>query len=242
MATTVNEQIVTGRKFRKLIDEASRLWLRISFWTKACDVEFDDGETAETKFANIAKTISDLATSFRDGVNKIFNKLKGLGFTPSQNSPDGICNAIQNMYNKRYSDGRTQGRQDVIDDPNEYGVVTGFRLTKATNWRTDFGGSEVSCYASTTGFVRMWFYMSAAYANPHNSNSFKITLKINEVTKQIFNAIDIGIDPTVLDQNSDVHIESDNFNFNGINCNAGDLVTFVAETYNASGQLTIAVS
>lgn len=40
----VNEKIQTGRKFRKLIDEDSRLWLRFSFWTKAGDVEFDDGE------------------------------------------------------------------------------------------------------------------------------------------------------------------------------------------------------
>lgn len=244
MATIVNEQVVSGRKFRKLIDEASRLWLRISFWTKACDVEFDDGENAETKFADMSSRITDLATSFRDGVNKIFNYLKGLGFTPATNSPDGICQAVQNMYNKRYSDGRLQGQNDVKENPSDYGISTGvpFSNIKATNWRTDFGGSEVSCYASTTGFVRMWFYISAAYANPHNSNSFKLILKINGVTKQIFNAIDIGIDPTVLDQNSDVHIESDNFNFDGTNCNAGDLVTFVAETYNASGQLVIAVS
>lgn len=108
----VNEQTVSGRKFRKLIDEKTRLWLRISFWTKADDVECDDGETAETKFANIAKTISDLATSFRDGVNKIFNKLKGLGFTPSQNSPDGICNAIQNMYDDRYNTGKEDGLEE----------------------------------------------------------------------------------------------------------------------------------
>ena len=120
----INEQIVTGRKFRKLIDEASRLWLRISFWTKACDVEFDDGETAETKFSNMTNTINNLKKSFQDGVNKIYNYLKGLGFTPNPNSPDGICSAIQNVYNKRYSDGRTQGRQEVISNPGEYGIST----------------------------------------------------------------------------------------------------------------------
>lgn len=49
----VNEEIVTGRKFRKLIDEATKLWQRISFWTKASDVEFDDGSTAETKMGAI---------------------------------------------------------------------------------------------------------------------------------------------------------------------------------------------
>ncbi len=49
----VNEQIVTGRKFRKLVDEAAKLWQRISFWTKASDVEFNDGKTAEEKIGSL---------------------------------------------------------------------------------------------------------------------------------------------------------------------------------------------
>ena len=79
----INEQIKSSRKFRKLIDESSRLWLRISFWTKASDVEFDDGETAETKLSNVENRIQDIVTSFQNGVNKIVNCLKGLGFTPA---------------------------------------------------------------------------------------------------------------------------------------------------------------
>ena len=56
----VNEQIVTGRKFRKLVDEATKLWQRISFWTKATDVEFDDGQTAESKMGAIKGITTDL--------------------------------------------------------------------------------------------------------------------------------------------------------------------------------------
>lgn len=66
----VNEEIVTGRKFRKLIDEATKLWQRISFWTKASDVEFDDGQTAETKVGaingitdSLVSTSSNIAAS-----------------------------------------------------------------------------------------------------------------------------------------------------------------------------------
>ncbi len=55
----VNEQIVTGRKFRKLIDEATKLWQRISFWTKSSDVEFNDGENAETKLGAIKGITTD---------------------------------------------------------------------------------------------------------------------------------------------------------------------------------------
>lgn len=59
----INEEIVTGRKFRKLVDEATKLWQRISFWTKACDVEFDDGETAEEKIENLQTHITELENS-----------------------------------------------------------------------------------------------------------------------------------------------------------------------------------
>ncbi len=60
----INETIVTGRKFRKLIDETTKLWQRISFWTKASDVEFDDGATAEEKLGNL-KFVSLTADQYR---------------------------------------------------------------------------------------------------------------------------------------------------------------------------------
>jgi len=59
----VNETIVTGRKLRKLINEANKLWQRISIWTKASDVEFDDGQTAETKMGAIKGITADLNTT-----------------------------------------------------------------------------------------------------------------------------------------------------------------------------------
>ena len=59
----VNETIVTGRKFRKLIDAANKQWQRISFWHKASDCEFDDGDTAETKVGAIKGITTDLNTT-----------------------------------------------------------------------------------------------------------------------------------------------------------------------------------
>lgn len=77
----VNEEIVTGRKFRKLIDEATKLWQRISFWTKASDVEFDDGQTAETKVGaingitdSLVSTSSNIAASAK-ALSTVNNKL-----------------------------------------------------------------------------------------------------------------------------------------------------------------------
>lgn len=80
----VNEQIVTGRYFRKLIDAASRQWQRFSFWTKASDVEFDDGKTAEAKVGEIDGITSNIdnkneriAASIKS-VNYVNNKFGGV--------------------------------------------------------------------------------------------------------------------------------------------------------------------
>lgn len=177
----VNEQTVSGRKFRKLIDEANRLWLRISFWTMACDVEFDDGETAETKFENIANTINNLKQSFQDGVNKIFNFLKGLGFTPSPNSPDGICNAIQNMYNKRYSDGRLHGQNDVKENPSDYGISTGISQDQFVlrMSREDFAVASDTYTIPHDGTCYLKFDAYASYSKSHNANTLILSATKN---------------------------------------------------------------
>ena len=79
----INEVTVTGRKFRKLVDETAKLWQRISFWTKASDVEFEDGKNAETKLGMINGITSDIngdsdniAASIKV-VNELNNKLGG---------------------------------------------------------------------------------------------------------------------------------------------------------------------
>ncbi len=63
----INEQIVTGRKFRRLKNEETKLWERLSIWTKAVDVEFNDGKNAETK-AGAINGITDSLTSTASNV------------------------------------------------------------------------------------------------------------------------------------------------------------------------------
>ena len=83
---TINEVEITGKKFRQLIDEATKLWQKISFWTKSSDVEFDDGKNAETKVGaidgitdSLVSTSSNIAASAK-AVSTINNNLGG--FTP----------------------------------------------------------------------------------------------------------------------------------------------------------------
>lgn len=56
-----NETIVTGNIFKKLIDNKNNLWEKKSFWTKACDVEFDDGSTLEGKVGSLTNDLHTLA-------------------------------------------------------------------------------------------------------------------------------------------------------------------------------------
>ena len=87
----IKETIVTGRKFRKCIDEINRIWQRISFWTKACDVEFDDGKTAEEKLGKI--------NSITDSLDSISSNtaLSAAAGNNLQNQVTQIKNTINNL-------------------------------------------------------------------------------------------------------------------------------------------------
>lgn len=77
----LNENVVTGRKYRHCTDVQAKLWERISFWKKASDVEFDDGRSAQIKIGSIkgittSKNVTDVgyvadATVITDIYNKI---------------------------------------------------------------------------------------------------------------------------------------------------------------------------
>lgn len=90
----INEQIIKNRKFRKCIDVANKVWLRISFWTAACDVEFEDGKTLEEKIGIINGITDSLDSNdersalsakagkeLNDKLNQVLSKLNGLSFT-----------------------------------------------------------------------------------------------------------------------------------------------------------------
>ena len=56
----MNEQILTGKKYRVLADESTGLWNRISFWNKAADTEMDDGTSVEKKVTDLNNDLSTL--------------------------------------------------------------------------------------------------------------------------------------------------------------------------------------
>lgn len=66
----MQEEIVSGKKFRRLIDAATDKWQRISFWSKAsdCVMEDEDGNetTVENEIQNIKELIEDNKTTNED--------------------------------------------------------------------------------------------------------------------------------------------------------------------------------
>ena len=126
----INETIVTGRKFRKLIDEVNKIWQRISFWTKAVDVEFNDGKTAETKIgaingvtdsltstaSNVAasakavKTLNDKITQIKSNLNDaIYNAIVAQGVTPASKNYADLVAAIAAVKTNNYNSGVATG-------------------------------------------------------------------------------------------------------------------------------------
>lgn len=114
---------------------------------QAVYVQTKDGTTQKQqklsdKLAEMDSTVTDMKSSFTDGVDTLVSKLKELGITPSENSPSGIAQAMQDLadtyYNSGYKTanetvtttsasyiaGVTQGHNDVISNPGDYGLIT----------------------------------------------------------------------------------------------------------------------
>lgn len=61
------ENIATGKKYRILVDAVNDIWDRISFWTKASDVEFNDGSNLEDAKSSFGKGMLQRNTVYHEG-------------------------------------------------------------------------------------------------------------------------------------------------------------------------------
>lgn len=99
------ENIVTGKSYKVLTDAASNSWDKVSFWTKASDVENNAGQTLQSTVGNIAGLSNNLVTTAGNYAldatqGKALNdKLGGLQFVEQDGSwgfipPDGEFQAF----------------------------------------------------------------------------------------------------------------------------------------------------
>lgn len=73
----MNENIVKGMKYRIATDDTGNNWDRLSLWTAAEDVEFEDGE-------NAAEKITKLNTKVDTTVTTLSNKLKTTTYSTAE--------------------------------------------------------------------------------------------------------------------------------------------------------------
>lgn len=128
---------------------------------------YDDGDTANdnghdhdlyidtTDLANLSIAVEELQQAFRDGVNKIYNKLVGLGFTPKSKSPVDINEAIQNVYDNRYKEGNTEGYNNGYKEGNTNGYNEGH--TAGYNEGYAAGGAPSNVFSNENIVKKYWY-------------------------------------------------------------------------------------
>lgn len=65
---TIDEIKIKGRAYR-IWDAVNSIWKRISYWTAASDVEFEDGLNLEEKVSEMENTIDDAVEEMNDNLN-----------------------------------------------------------------------------------------------------------------------------------------------------------------------------
>ena len=114
--------------------------------------------------------------SFQDGVNTIYNKIVSCGQTPSDKSPTGIVNSIDPLLNKY----RGQGQQDVISNPNNYGLYNKTQYDQ--NYTNGYNAGYSAGQASGKNYYRLRFTNTDVNTDRSTAESW-----IYEAVRVVFN-------------------------------------------------------
>lgn len=107
------ERIITGQKYRILSDFSNKIWDRISFWTKASDVEMNDGSNVESKISSQTSSISTLSgkvSNLESTVSGQSTALNSLSSTVSSHS--AIITSLSGSVSSLSSD-NTVNKQNI---------------------------------------------------------------------------------------------------------------------------------
>lgn len=170
----INEQTVTGRKFRKLVDESAKLWQRISFWTKAVDIEFNDGKTGETKLGAI-DGITDSLASTSSRIAASAKAVNSLNSNLAQTSAKlGGC-TLQQSGSDFYIVGADSVRKK-LGDPDIQGSIITRSVNMTGGWNNCTGTlPKIAGYKLLYGFVQCY----NIYTDHYGANLISIGGSVN---------------------------------------------------------------
>lgn len=117
----INETIKTGRKFRIQLSGSDNVWKRLSFWTKASDVEFDDGTNAQDKLGTLdtdllttKNRLDTFESNLSTNLGKIATAITNQGVsTAATATVDTMVNNIATVATNKYNAGVTKGESNI---------------------------------------------------------------------------------------------------------------------------------
>ena len=166
----VNESIVTGRYFRRCTDAVNKVWQRISFWHKASDCEFDDGQTAQAKVGAI-KGITTSTSVTETGYAADMTTVKNLQ-TQINELNSNLGNKPDFAYSPVYTGNYNNDSHTITVEKNKYYMAVfkdanGAGRCNISKLSINNATIEKSMGDSTNNFCIFWFKA--------NSNSITIS-------------------------------------------------------------------
>lgn len=140
----IQEIVSIGNKYRTMSSGEQKIWKRMSFWTKASDVEFNDGTTAEEKLgtvdADLLSTQGELdrfKENLTKNLTKIANAINKYVTTSTTASVDTMVSNIPKIYAKGQSDLKVARKLTLKANQ------TGNNVDITDNWYTTCDASAV---------------------------------------------------------------------------------------------------
>ena len=126
--------------------------------------------------------------SFQAGVDTLYNKCVSCGWTPTGKTPTAISDAIQGIYGNRYTEGynngRTQGQNDVKNNPNGYGLYNKTQYDQNYNngYNSGYSAGQTSSNFQFTLKIQCNMYQPRYNFNGSITGTCLITVSNNQVT------------------------------------------------------------
>lgn len=139
----LDEEIITGYKFKKqyIDDNGTETYKRISFWSKASDIEFDDGENLEEKFRQLflnLSTLKELTNTYDDQFEKIQSDINAVN-SAINSTNTALENAIKGNGG----------------DLSPFNPTTGWVVSGTTSYAGDDGNGQKAYYTVNASAMQL---------------------------------------------------------------------------------------
>lgn len=163
----INETISKGNKYRRLKDAANKVWQRISFWTAASDVEFENGNTLQSTLGTVTGITDSLTsnsstvaasaaavyslnskiTSFSGSLSNLYNAFVAKGVTPSAKTLDACVAAVNTLQTTAYAAGIKYANDSILVQEWTFSLPssTGYWNLPSGSTTNNWLGREYGC-------------------------------------------------------------------------------------------------